>query len=161
MLIWKFENLTRKLSGLKICPTHNFQIRNFQIPNWLPRTIETPATHLPKINLLFQNISFTFTGNYQSQSNGKTSDMNYIIDIQLFTPPIYIFLVWVVLVLCCACCTRQQQLVLHSFGSNPTGRKPARPGPLIFEPSGRLVLNVGRAAGKIHIQNEIVNQTLN
>jgi hypothetical protein len=99
LLIWKFENLTRKLSGLKICPTHNFQIRNFQIPNWLPRTIETPATHLPKINLLFQNISFTFTGNYQSQSDGKTSDMNYIIDIQLFTPPFISFLFgW------CWCC---------------------------------------------------------
>ncbi len=45
----------------------------------------TPS--IQKLNLLFQNISFTFTGNYQSQSDGKTSDMNYIIDIQLFTPP--------------------------------------------------------------------------
>ena len=87
--------------------------------------------------------------------------MNYIIDIQLFTPPIYIFLVWVVLVLCCACCTRQQQLVLHSFGSSLPSQKPARPGPLIFEAVGRLVLSMDRATGKRHIQNEIVNQTLN
>jgi len=28
--IWGFEDL-------KICPTYNFQIRNFQIPNWLPK----------------------------------------------------------------------------------------------------------------------------
>jgi len=84
--------------------------------------------------------------------------MNYIIDIQLFTPPIYFFLVWVELLLCDACCTTRQQLVLRSPGSNPIGQKPARPGPLIFEAVGRLVLNVGNTAGKNHIQNEIVNQ---
>ena len=50
------------------------------------------ATQAQKLNLLFQNISFTFTGNYQRPTNGKTSDMNYIIDIQLFTPPFISFL---------------------------------------------------------------------
>jgi len=74
--------------------------------------------------------------------------MTYTIDIQLFTPPIFIFLVWVELVLCDACCTTRQQLVLRSLGSNPIGQKPAWPGPLIFEPVGRLVLSVGKAAGR-------------
>ena len=65
---------------------------------------------------------------------------------------VYIFLVWMVLLLCDACCTRQQQLVLRSLGSNPIGHKPTRPGPLIFEAVGRLVLNVGKAAGRsLHI----------
>ena len=57
------------------------------------------ATQAQKLNLLFQNISFTFTGNYQRPTNGKTSVMNYIIDIQLFTPPFSSFLFgW------CWCC---------------------------------------------------------
>jgi hypothetical protein len=80
--------------------------------------------------------------------------MNYIIDIQLFTPPIYFFLVWVVLVLCDACCTTRQLLVLHNQGSNPISQKPARPGPLIFEPVGRLVLSMDRATGNVNTSEQ-------
>ena len=84
--------------------------------------------------------------------------MYYLIDIQPFTPNLQHFLAGKVIVLYDACCTTYQPSVLHSHGSSFTGRKPARPGPLIFEAVGRLVLNVGNTAGKNHIQNEFVNQ---
>ena len=51
---------------------------------------------------------------------------------------VYVFLVWMVLVLCDACCTTQHQLVLRSHWRKPLNQKPARPGPLIFEVAGRL-----------------------
>ncbi len=84
--------------------------------------------------------------------------MYYLIDIQPFTPNLQHFLAGKVIVLYDACCTTYQPSVLHSHGSKPIGQKPTRPGPLIFEPVGRLVLSVGRAPGKRHIDYEIFNQ---
>ncbi len=109
---------------------------------------QKPTAKSQKLTLILQNTFNTFTGNNQEPTFGKTSVMCYMIDIQLFSLPIYIFLVWVVLVLCGACCTTRQQLVLRSLGSNLIGQKPARPGPLIFEAVGRLVLSVGKAVVK-------------
>lgn len=106
-----------------------------------------PTAKSQKLNLTFQNTYLTFIKNNQKLIFGKSSFMCYITDIQLFTPPIYIFLVWMVLVLCDACCTTQQQLVLRSHWRKPLNQKPARPGPFIFEATGRLVLSVGKAAG--------------
>ncbi len=83
--------------------------------------------------------------------------MYYLIDIQPFTLNLQHFLTGKVVVWSDACYAAQQ-LVLRSLGSNPIGQKPARPWPLTFEAVGRLVLSVGRATGKRHIQNEIVNQ---
>ena len=78
--------------------------------------------------------------------------MYYLIDIQPFTPNLQHFLAGKVIVLYDACCTTYQPSVVCRPGSNPIGQKPARPGLLIFETVGRLVLSVGKAAGKRHIQ---------
>jgi hypothetical protein len=94
----------------------------------------------------FQTNVLILTNRIKNQSLAK---WNYVLynSYTAVCHSVYIFLVWMALVLRDACCKTRQQLVLLSHWHNPLGKKPARPGPLIFEVAGRPALSVGKAAG--------------